>query len=175
LLSHLLCSMLVLAVMTPLVSLTIRGAVALSGQPALSDFDIALHLLSPLGFVAALVAASVLLSTAVLDSAFMMAIAQDARQTGQGRFEAGVARVLPRLPQIIGFAWRLLLRVLVITVPFLVAALLVAQHWLTDRADVLRTRRAARSACGRYRGRDGHDGSDPGGVAETRAPVSNRP
>jgi glycerophosphoryl diester phosphodiesterase len=126
LLSHLLCSMLVLAVMTPLVSLTIRGAVALSGQPALSDFDIALHLLSPLGFVAALVAASVLLSTAVLDSGFMMAIAQDARQTGQGRFEAGVARVLPRLPQIIGVAWRLLLRVLVITVPFLVAALLVA-------------------------------------------------
>ncbi len=132
LLSHLLCSVLVLAVMTPLVSLTIRGAVALSGQPALSDFDIAMHLLSPVGFVAALVAASVLLSTAVLDSAFMMAIAHDARQTGQGRFEAGVARVLPRLPKIFGFAWRFLLRVLVITTPFLVVALLVAQQWLTN-------------------------------------------
>jgi len=132
LLSHLLCSLLVLAVLAPLVSLTIRGAVALSGQPALSDFDIAMHLLSPLGFVAALVAASVLLSTAVLDSAFMMAIAQDARETGRGRFEAGVARVLPRLPQIFGFAWRFLLRLLLLTAPFLVAAVLVAQQGLTE-------------------------------------------
>jgi glycerophosphoryl diester phosphodiesterase len=125
-------SVLVLAVMAPLVSLTIRGATALSGQPALSDFDIAMYLLSPVGFVAGVVAASLLITTAVLDSAFMMAIAQDARQTGQGRFEAGVVKVLPRLPRTFGFAWRLLLRLLVIVAPFLVAALLVAQQWLTE-------------------------------------------
>ena len=69
LLSHLVFSVLVLAVMAPLVSLTIRGAISLSGQPALSDFDIPLYLLSPVGFAAGLVAASLLLSTAVLDSA----------------------------------------------------------------------------------------------------------
>jgi glycerophosphoryl diester phosphodiesterase len=132
LLSHLVVSVLVLAVMAPLVSLTIRGAIALSGQPALSDFDIAMYLFSPVGFAAGLVAASVLLSTAVLDSAFMMAIARDARQTGQRRFEAGVVKILPRLPQIFGFAWRFLLRLLVIVAPFLVAALLVAQQWLTE-------------------------------------------
>jgi glycerophosphoryl diester phosphodiesterase len=132
LLSHLVVSLLVLAVMAPLVSLTIRGAIALSGQPALSDFDIAMYLLSPVGFVAGVVAASVLVSTAVLDSAFMMAIARDARQTGQRRFEVGVVKILPRLPQIFGFAWRFLLRLLVIVAPFLVAALLVAQQWLTE-------------------------------------------
>ena len=104
LLSHLLLSVLGLAVITPLVSLTIRGAITLSGQPALSDFDIAMYLLSPVGFVAGLVAASLLLTVAVLDTAFMMAIAQDARQTGHGRFDAGVAKILPRLPQIVGFA-----------------------------------------------------------------------
>jgi glycerophosphoryl diester phosphodiesterase len=132
LLSHLVFSVLVLAALAPLVSLTIRGAIALSGQPALSDFDIAMYLLSPVGFVAGVVGASLVLSTAVLDTAFMMAIAQDARQTGQRRFEVGVAKILPRLPRIIGFAWRLLLRLLVIVAPFLVAALLVAQQGLTD-------------------------------------------
>jgi glycerophosphoryl diester phosphodiesterase len=132
LLSHLLLSVLGLAVITPLVSLTIRGAIALSGQPALSDFDIAMYLLSPVGFVAGLVAASLLLTVAVLDTAFMMAIAQDARQTGHGRFETGVAKILPRLPQIVGFAWRFVLRLLVIAVPFVVVALLVAQQSLTE-------------------------------------------
>jgi len=132
LLSHLLLSVLGLAVITPLVSLTIRGAITLSGQPALSDFDIAMYLLSPVGFVAGLVAASLLLTVAVLDTAFMMAIAQDARQTGHGRFDAGVAKILPRLPQIVGFAWRFVLRLLVIAVPFVVVALLVAQQSLTE-------------------------------------------
>jgi glycerophosphoryl diester phosphodiesterase len=131
LLSHLVFSVLVLAAMAPLVALTIRGAIALSGRPVLSDFDIAMYLLSPVGFVAGVVAASLLLSTTVLDIAFMMAIAGDARQTGQRRFETGVVKILPRLPQILGFAWRFLLRLLVIVAPFLVAALLVARQWLT--------------------------------------------
>lgn len=132
LLSHLVFSILVLAVMTPLLSLTIRGAVMLSGQPALADVDLALYLLSPLGFVAGLVAASLVLSTVVLDSAFMMAIVQDARRRGHGRFEAGVTTVLPRLHRILGFAWRLLLRLLLIAAPFVVTALLVAQQTLTQ-------------------------------------------
>jgi glycerophosphoryl diester phosphodiesterase len=132
LLSHLVFSVLGLAVMAPLLSLTIRGAIALSGQPALSDFDILTYLLSPVGFVAGVIAASLVLTTAVLDSAFMMAIARDARQTGRRRFEAGVVQVLPRLPRLLGFASRLLLRLLVIVAPFLLAALLVAQQWLTD-------------------------------------------
>jgi len=132
LLSHLVFSVLVLAVIAPLVSLTIRAAIALSGQPALSDFDIATYLLSPVGFAAGMVAVSLLFSTAVLDTAFMMAIALDARQTCQHRFEACVVKILPRLPRILGFAWRLLLRLLLIAAPFLVAALLVAQQWLTE-------------------------------------------
>jgi glycerophosphoryl diester phosphodiesterase len=132
LLSHLVFTVLVLAVVTPLMSLTIRGAIALSGQPALSDFDIAMYLLSPVGFVAGVVAASLLLGIAVLDTALMMAIAQEARETGQHRFEAGLVKVLPRFPQIFGFAWRFLLRLLLIIAPFLVAVLLVAQQWLTE-------------------------------------------
>jgi glycerophosphoryl diester phosphodiesterase len=132
LLSHLVFSLLVLAVMAPLVSLAIRGAIAFSGQPALSDFDIAIYLLSPVGFVAGLLALSLLLTTAVLDTAFMMAIARDARSTGRGRFEAGVAGILPRLHRVMGFAWRLLLRLLLICGPFVAIALLLARQGLSE-------------------------------------------
>jgi glycerophosphoryl diester phosphodiesterase len=132
LLSHLVFSLLVLAVMAPLVSLAIRGAIAFSGQPALSDFDIAIYLLSPVGFVAGLLALSLLFTTAVLDTAFMMAIARDARSTGRGRFEAGVASILPRLHRVMGFAWRLLLRLLVIGGPFVAIALLLARQGLSE-------------------------------------------
>jgi glycerophosphoryl diester phosphodiesterase len=132
LLSRLVFSLLVLAVTTPLASLTVRGAVALSGQPALSDLDIVVYLLSPVGFVAGMVAASLLLTIAVLDIAFMMAIAQDAHQGGRGLFENGLVRIVPRIPQILGFAWRVLLRLLAIVGPFAAAVLLVASLWLSD-------------------------------------------
>lgn len=130
LLSHLVFSLLVLAIMAPLLSLAIRAAIAFSGQPALSDFDIATYLLSPVGFVAGLFAASLVLTTAVLDTAFMMAIARDARRTGRGRFEAGVAWILPRLHRVLGFAWRLLLRLLALCAPFLAVVLLLAWQGL---------------------------------------------
>lgn len=132
LLSHLLFVILTVTVLTPLTSLTLRASIALSGEPALSDFDIALFLLSPVGFLAALLVFSLLVTTAVLDVAFMMAIAVQARRTGKQQFEEGFATILPRLPFVMRFAWRLLLRVGVLVVPFLLFGLLVAGVMLTD-------------------------------------------
>lgn len=130
--SHLVFGLLSVAVLAPLTSLALRAAIALSGEPALSDFDIALSLLSPAGVVSALLVASLLVTTAVLDVAFMMAIALHARRTGHQRFEEGVALILPLLPLILRFAWRLLVRVVGIAAPFLLTALLVARGLLTD-------------------------------------------
>lgn len=132
LLSHLVFGVLVVAVLTPLTSLTLRASIALSGKPALSDFDIALFLLSPAGFAGALLVVSLLVTTAVLDVSFMMAIAIHARKTGEGRFEEGIATILPRFLSILGFAWRLLLRVVVFVAPFLLFGLLVARELLTE-------------------------------------------
>lgn len=132
LLSHLVFSLVVAAALAPVTALALRSAIALSGQPALSDFDIAMFLLSPTGFVAALIVASLLLTTAVLDISFMMAIARDARRHRERRFEAGVAAILPKVPRIIGFSWRLLLRIVAMVAPFVLMALIVAQNRLTD-------------------------------------------
>lgn len=132
LLSHLVFGMLTVAVLTPLTSLTLRASVALSGEPALSDFGIALFLLSPVGFASALLVVSLLVTTTVLDVAFMMAIALHARRTGQQKFEEGVATVLPRLRFVMGFAWRLLLRVAAYVAPVLLFGLVIARAMLTD-------------------------------------------
>lgn len=130
--SHLVFSLLVVAILAPLSTLTLRSAIALSGQPALADFDIAMFLLSPVGFVALILVASLFLTSYVLDTAFMMAIALHARRSGERRFEQGIARILPRYRQILGFAWRLLLRVIGILVPFVLFALALAQHYLSE-------------------------------------------
>jgi glycerophosphoryl diester phosphodiesterase len=132
LLSHLTFSLLAVAVLAPLTTLTLRAAIRLSGQPALSDFDIALYLFSPVGFVALMFVASLLLTTYVLDISFMMAIALNARTSGHRSFEEGVVRILPRTRQIIGFSWRLLLRILALTAPFIVVSLVVAQRLITE-------------------------------------------
>ncbi len=131
-LSRLVFGFLVLALLTPVTSLALRAAIGLSGKPALSDFDIAMFLLSPVGFAAVLFAAGLVLTGYVLNIAFMMAIALHARRTGERRFEEGVAHILPRFPRILGFAVRFLLRIVLLTVPFLAIAGLLAARLLGE-------------------------------------------
>ncbi|MDV7143703.1 glycerophosphodiester phosphodiesterase family protein [Tropicimonas sp. TH_r6] len=131
-LSRFVFGFLVLALLAPITTLALRGAIALSGQPALSDFDIAMFLLSPIGFVAALFAGGLVLTGYVLNIAFMMAIALHARRTGERRFEEGVGHILPRFRAILGFAIRFLLRIVLLTVPFLAIAALVASRLLGE-------------------------------------------
>ena len=51
LISQVAFNILIAAFLAPLLAVLVRGAIALSGKPALSDFDIAYFLLSPAGFV----------------------------------------------------------------------------------------------------------------------------
>ncbi|MEQ9693275.1 glycerophosphodiester phosphodiesterase family protein [Shimia sp. SDUM112013] len=131
LLSHLTFNVVLTAFLAPLVAIVVRVAISLSGNPALSDFDIAFFLLSPVGFVAFLILAGIFISLMVMNSSFMMAVALHDRRTGQHRFQEGLLLVVPRLPQIATFGGLLVLRVLAITVPFLIVAGLIYQFRLT--------------------------------------------
>lgn len=135
LLSHLAFNVIVTAFLAPFVAFVMRSAIALSGKPALSDFDIAFFLLSPLGFVAMLLAAGFLLALYVMNSGFMMAIALKDRHTGAHSFQDGVAMVMPRAPQLVEFGGRLAVRVLAIAVPFLLAAGAI-YLWLLTEFDI---------------------------------------
>lgn len=131
-LSQLSFNILMAAFLGPLFALSLRAAVALSGQPALADFDIAWFLLSPVGFVALLAVASLALTLGVLNLGFMMSIALNARMWGTLRFLDGVGTILPKLGRIVAFAALLLLRVLAISLPFLLVAGLIYLRWLTE-------------------------------------------
>lgn len=131
-LSQLAFNVLLAAFLGPLLALSLRLAVALSGQPALADFDIAWFLLSPVGFVSLLVVGSLALTLGVLNTGFMMGIALNARMWDSHRFLDGVGTVLPQLGRVVLFAIHLLLRILAITLPFLLVAGVIYLNFLTE-------------------------------------------
>nr|WP_239113390.1 glycerophosphodiester phosphodiesterase family protein [Shimia biformata] len=132
LLSHLLFNILLTAFFAPLLALSIRLAVRLSGAPALSDFDIALFLLSPVGFVALLLLCGFALTLTVMNVSFMMAIALRFHVTGEKGATEGIEAVLPRARQVLSFAVRLTLRILALAGPFVLVAGVLYLLFLTE-------------------------------------------
>ncbi len=130
--ARLIFSALSAALIAPAISALLWLAIQLSGQPALTDFDIAGYLLSPVGFVALVVVASVIMATAVLGFAFMMAIAEQEQRTGTARFMDGPRIVLPDLPRLIVFAGHLFVRVVLLVAPFALAGLWIVSRYLGD-------------------------------------------
>ncbi|WP_073254758.1 glycerophosphodiester phosphodiesterase family protein [Shimia gijangensis] len=116
--SHLVFNLLLTAFVAPFMAGVMRLVLALSGQPALSDFDIAYFVFSPVGFVALLLVLGLFLTLYVLNAAFMMAIALRNKTTGEHGFADGFVSVLPRVPAIVQFAVFFTLRVMAILLPF---------------------------------------------------------
>lgn len=109
------------AALVPLIGLLLGAAIAMSDQSALTDQDIAWFLLTPTGFLGALAAVSLTISSSVLDVT-MMTVALARHQRGPlPALRQGFGHVLPRLPQLVWFSASLVLRVLVIALPFVLA------------------------------------------------------
>ncbi|MFC3614688.1 glycerophosphodiester phosphodiesterase [Lutimaribacter marinistellae] len=123
--------LLALALVAPAAALVIRLAVASSDQSALTDQDIAWFILSPWGFAVTLIALSVLLVAEVLGFAVLAAALRSGKTGSLAAGRAGLGLVLWRMRGLLGFAARLILRVLVIAAPFLALAGLVAWWRLT--------------------------------------------
>ncbi|MEX0366621.1 MAG: glycerophosphodiester phosphodiesterase family protein [Ruegeria sp.] len=124
--------LLALAVIAPGMAAAVNLAVSLSDQAALTDQDIAMFILSPVGFLATLAVLSLLLVAEVLGFAVMAAYLRlsggDPWRTGR----AAVALVLARLPDLLRFAARFVLRVLLLILPFAALAALIAWWTLTE-------------------------------------------
>jgi glycerophosphoryl diester phosphodiesterase len=140
--THLIFTALGIVLFTPLIGLTGRLLLKLSGQEALADQDIAWFLLSPTGLSAMIVFTGLLIGILAFEQAAMM------------RIMAGVIlhqRVLSmdalwftaaRADSILLFTIRLVVRILIIVLPFLaigagIASLLITDYdinyYLTDR------------------------------------------
>lgn len=131
-LSQLGFNILLTAFIAPLMAMTTRFAVELSGQPALSDFDIAVFLFSPVGFAVFLVITGMFVTLFVLNTAFMMAIALRDHLSEQTGVQKALAGVIPRIPAILNFGIRLAVRVILLILPFCLAIGGLYLRYLTD-------------------------------------------
>jgi len=117
---------------TPLVGIVGRSLLRLSGQSVLSDFDIAYFLLTPLGMAALIVLAALLITILVFEQASLMAISAAGVHGLHIGVMSGLYFAARRAKRIFLFAIRLVVRVLIIVLPFLAVSGAVAWFLLTD-------------------------------------------
>jgi glycerophosphoryl diester phosphodiesterase len=122
----------VAALASPVVGGFSQIAVRLSGEPALTDMDIARFLVSPIGLTSFVVLAAVVITAGILEIAVMMTVdLADRMKAGSGLWDAGYF-ILPRLGAIFVFASVLVLRLLAIALPFVFVAAYLAWHNLSE-------------------------------------------
>ncbi len=124
--------LLLVALIAPGVAIAVNFAVSLSDQSALTDQDIAMFLLSPAGFIAAVV----VLSLFLLAEVFVFSVMAGSLRMGESdpwrAGSASIRLILTRLPALFEFAARFILRVLLLALPFVVVAGVIAWWTLTE-------------------------------------------
>ncbi len=104
----------------------------LSGQSVLSDLDIAYFFLTPSGMLALILFISLLLTILVFEQASLMVVCAAALQNQKIHFIPSLLFTLRRVKIIFLFAIRLVLRILILTLPFIGLSLALAWVMLTD-------------------------------------------
>ncbi len=127
-LTHIAYAALTVILFTPLTGVLGQLLLRLSGQPALADQDIAHFLLTPLGMAALISFASLLIAILVFEQASLMAIAAGSILGLHVGSMSALYFTTTRVKRIFLFAVRLVVRVLIISLPFLAAA--GATFWL---------------------------------------------
>jgi len=125
---HLLMQLLGVAIFTPIVSWIGRRIVLASGEPVISNFDIAAFALSTTGIAFVLVIAALSVSLLLAEFAGQSWLAGHAIARQRVTVWSAVALVLGLLPRLIRLSARVFLRLLMLAMPFLAAAAIV---WFT--------------------------------------------
>ncbi len=130
--THFFYSAISLIVLLPSIGLFVRFALAVSGKSALTNLDILTFALTPFGAIALLLLATFQLFVMAFELAALTNIAAGSMR---GQRISALDAILDGLRQsvrILGFAWRLVLRVLWIVLPFLAASAGTFMLLLTD-------------------------------------------
>jgi glycerophosphoryl diester phosphodiesterase len=129
---HVAYTVLALAVLTPLTGLVVRILLGLGGNAAVADQDIAWFLLSPLGMASLVLVAGLIVAIIVVEQSAMMGIAAAAGEGHRPDWAGALKFALGRAPVVLDFGWRLVVRVLLIVLPFLAVGAVVAWLLITD-------------------------------------------
>ncbi|WP_299662835.1 glycerophosphodiester phosphodiesterase [uncultured Ruegeria sp.] len=124
--------LLLVALIAPGVAIAVNLAVSLSDQSALTDQDIAMFLLSPAGFIAAVVVLSLFLLAEVFVFSVMAGSLRMGERDPWRAGSASIRLIVTRLPALFEFAARFILRVLVLALPFVAFAGVIAWWTLTE-------------------------------------------
>ena len=125
---HLLMQLLGFAIFAPLVTWIGRRIVLTSGEPVISNFDIATFVLSPSGAVFVLVVAALTVTLLLAEFAGLSWIAGHAIARQSVSLASTIAFVMRKLPPLVILSTRVFLRLVLLALPFLAGAALV---WFT--------------------------------------------
>ena len=120
------------AVAAPLLTLAFRGLLATSGDRVISNYDIAAFLLSPAGAALAVAAAAISVALVLAELAGLTHIAGQQLRGGAATLGGTLATLGRRLPAVLALATRIVLRVALIALPFLLAVGLAWRGWLGE-------------------------------------------
>jgi glycerophosphoryl diester phosphodiesterase len=129
---HLALRLLSAAAIVPASGLVLAAALAIEGQTAITDQDIALFLLTPAGFAGALAIIGLSIIASVLDLTVMTNTLRRGEHGAITALISGVSLVLARFPALFSLGVRLAVRVLLLAAPFGLAAAGIAWATLRD-------------------------------------------
>jgi glycerophosphoryl diester phosphodiesterase len=130
--THLAVRLVTSALFVPLIGLLLGTVLGFSGRNAVTDQDIARLLLTPAGACTMLAAISLGIAAAVLDVTVMMHTLATRETRMLPAIRRGIAFVVPRFARVLRFSLGLFLRVLGITLPFVLAMAAIAYWSLRD-------------------------------------------
>lgn len=119
---HVTCTMLAAVILVPVVGILGRVLLALSGRTVAADQDILYFFLSPVGLLALVFVAVLLIAIVALEQAALMAIAASAAQQRHLDMWTALRFAWSRAPRILRLASQIVVRCLLIALPFLAVA-----------------------------------------------------
>ena len=131
-LTHLLYSVLGVILFGPLVGVLGQFLLHFSGQPVLADQDIAWFLISPFGMASLILISAILIAILALEQASLMIISAATRHGRQVSALKALTVTAGQARRILSLALRLVARILLLTLPFLAVAALIAWFLISD-------------------------------------------
>ncbi|TWT57489.1 Glycerophosphoryl diester phosphodiesterase [Thalassoglobus neptunius] len=119
-------------VLAPLPGLALRAVLAFSGQSAVADMEIVSFVLHPIGMIGMIAVAAVFLCVLALEQATFIVMAVSERKVTPGELLACLHFTILKTPNILRLTLQIVVRVLIIAVPFLAVGALIFWLMLTD-------------------------------------------
>ncbi|MEW4490074.1 glycerophosphodiester phosphodiesterase [Thalassoglobus sp. JC818] len=119
-------------VLAPLPGLVLRTVLTFSGQSAVADMDIVSFVLHPLGMIGMITVAAVFLCVLALEQATFIVMAMSGRKVTTGDLLTCLHISFLKAPNVLRLTLQIVVRVLMIAVPFLAAGGLIFWLMLTD-------------------------------------------